>query len=363
VYWREVLRVLKPGGHALVFAAPRTVDLMGLALRIAGFEVRDCLAWINGQGFPKNHDVSKAIDKAAGATREVVGAGEYAARRVKHNGGLTTGAFSHEGHVITTPATPDAAKWAGFGTSLKPAVEPVILARKPLIGTVAANVLEHGTGAINVDGCRLHADDKSKFPAGVTSTTETTYGGGAGLYADRPRPDDPCPARRYPANVLLDEQAARELDEQTGHLHSAGPAQSAGRDTNGASSMFGIGLATGSQVRHGDAGGASRFFYCAKAPRKQRFIYCHTCGIVTPAASRKQHKGHDLHQHPTVKPLDVMRWLVRLITPPGGVVLDPFAGSGTTLVAARAEGFDTIGCELDPDSARVIIYRLQDTTT
>jgi site-specific DNA-methyltransferase (adenine-specific) len=347
VYWREVLRVLKPGGHALVFAAPRTVDLMGLALRISGFELRDCLAWINGQGFPKNHDVSKAIDKEAGAERVIVGkgtSGPEAGMQSLGPSGIRGGDFN-----ITTPATPDAAKWAGFGTALKPAVEPIILARKPLPGTVAETVLEHGTGAINVDGCRLPTADS--LGRAVSGWQAGGYVGGKTLK----NYDSTNQHRtgRYPANVLLDEQAARVLDEQSGNRPGA--------TSNSRVSGTGI-FSLGSQDKrpgHGDSGGASRFFYCSKAPGSQRFIYCETCDTVAEAAERAQHKGHALHQHPTVKPLDVMRWLVRLITPPYGLVLDPFAGSGTTLVAALQEGFQAIGCELDATSSRVILHRLE----
>ena len=336
--WREIHRVLKPGGHALVFAGSRTQDLMGLSLRLAGFEIRDSLAWLYGSGFPKSLDVSKAIDKAAGATREIVGPSPFAAR--KPHGTWTGEVYgdepSHaEGPSITAPATPAAQQWAGWGTALKPAHEPIIVARKPLTGTVAANVQSWGTGALNIDGTRVGNGGQLKWEkprdmgyhggtnAGPVAATENTAG-------------------RWPANVVLDEAAAGDLDAQSGPLHTQDPETRKSKSKKTGATGFG----TGRSVEYDDekGTGASRFFYVAKAPKKER-------PVVDGVA------------HPTVKPLALMRWLVRLVTPPSGVVLDPFAGSGTTLEAAVLEGFNAVGIEMTEEYLPLIQARLDRATS
>ena len=348
--WAECMRVLKPGGHMAVFAGARTQDLMGLSIRLAGFEIRDTLGWIYGSGFPKSMDVSKAIDKAAGEEREVIG------RRVRlgdkksygNNGANAFGGYADnsEGDPATAPATSEAQRWDGWGTALKPAIEPIILARKPLDGTVANNVLAHGVGGLNIDACRVAADDKAKFPVGVVSETGTVYGGGEGIYADRPRTEDRNPAGRFPANVLLDEHAAKEMDKQSGVLKTG--AWNGNRSTPKTDAVYGYREGGNENSRPADSGGASRFFpvfkYQAKAPKKER-----------PVIERED--GSKI-QHPTVKPVALMEWLVALITPPGGVVLDPFAGSGTTLQASINKGFQPIGVEQDADYIQLINKRL-----
>lgn len=318
----ECLRVLKPGGHIAAFGGTRTWHRLAVAIEDAGFEIRDNLAWICGSGFPKSLDVSKAIDKAAGAERDR----ELPQRRARPSDAIH-------------PTAPAAKRWQGWGTALKPAFEPIILARKPIRGTVASNVVEHGTGALNIDGCRVDATDKAKFPAGVVSTTGAVYGGGAGLHVDRPRGEDPNPAGRWPANVLLDPAAADELDRQSGVSVS-----SSGRNGNdAASATYGLNRKRNDVRGHDDEGGASRFFpifrYTAKAPGTERPT---VDGIV----------------HPTVKPLELMRWLVRLITPPGGTVLDPFAGTGTTAEAAIHEHKRAIVIEREPTYLPLIVARL-----
>ena len=347
--WKECMRVLKPGGHMAVFAGARTQDLMGLSIRLAGFEIRDTLGWIYGSGFPKSMDVSKAIDKAAGAEREVIGSKVTgnAKQRTSATGEFADG--NHGGQQVvdvTAPATSEAQRWDGWGTALKPAIEPIILARKPLDGTVANNVLAHGVGGLNIDACRVAADDKAKFPVGVVSETGTVYGGGEGIYADRPRTEDRNPAGRFPANVLLDEHAAEEMDKQSGWSKSP---ESTGRGAGGQNGKYSPIGAQGTVPAPGDSGGASRFFpvfkYQAKAPKKER-----------PVIERED--GTKV-QHPTVKPLKLMEWLVTLITPEGGTVLDPFAGTGTTLQAATNKGFNPIGIEADADYIQLIHKRLE----
>jgi DNA modification methylase len=364
--WKEALRVLKPGGHLLAFAGSRTVDLMGLAIRLAGFEIRDQLQWLYGSGMPKSLDVSKAIDAAAGAEREVVGtkAGLPGYSLAKSKGAAVYGkGIGGTGDpeaecAITAPATPEAAQWSGWGTGLSPSHEPIIMARKPLAGTVAANVLEHGTGAINVDGCRIEACGRPLrvVAGGVLSPEESGH-----LYGSRPsgsKAVGETDLGRWPANVVLDEAAADLLDAQTGDR----PGMSGGgvhrADYEGG--MFGGTDSTG--TARGDNGGPSRFFYCAKASRTERdmgltWFRVRSRGETTGRENDRPGTVHgragaggkygSRNTHPTVKPDDLMRWLVRLITPPGGVCLDPFAGSGTTGRACLLEGFRFIGCELN----------------
>ena len=300
----ECLRVLKPGGHLLAFGGTRTYHRLTSGIEDAGFEIRDSLHWIYGSGFPKSLDVSKAIDKAAGAEREVVGVSPYASLRGGNTGGefrQRTSSFDRDdrGTNITAPATDSAKEWAGYGTALKPAHEPIVLARKPLSGTVASNVLQYGTGALNVDGCRVRTSDTLSRNNGARPNGGTYNSGewqpgtfGTGDQA----------GGRWPANVLLDDVAAEMLDEQ------------------------------------------SRFFpvfrYTAKADANERPLVVN--GV----------------RHPTVKPLDLMRWLVRLVTPAGGTVLEPFAGSGTTVEACLLEGFGCVAIEREVDYLPLIRQRI-----
>lgn len=302
---RECLRVLKPGGHALVWALPRTSHWTATAVEDAGFEIRDVVMHLFGTGFPKSLDVSKAIDKASGAEREIVGAGRWAGREGDPSSTEEWRLRNERPRNETAPATDAARQWAGWGTALKPAAEHWILARKPLDGTVAANVLKHGTGALNIDGCRIAYQQ---------------------------------PTGRWPANVTLDEAAAAVLDEQSGTLTS-GSGKKNTRRVHG--STYGKPFAPNDVVSVGDTGGASRFFYVAKGSRAE-----------------KTHGGTVDNKHPTVKSIALMRWLVRLITPPGGLVLDPFAGSGTTGVAALAEGMRFMGMESDEQYAGVANARM-----
>lgn len=348
--WREVNRVLKPGGHLLAFAGSRTFDMMGLAIRLAGFEIRDGLSWLYGSGFPKSMDVSKAIDKAAGAEREVVG--EYrmpadsTAPGYQPSQGLGYGSGSEVsvGRPITAPATPAAVTWQGWGTALKPAWEPVIVARKPLIGTVAANVLEWGTGAVNVDVCRIGVTDAAyarnhSGDRGHAGTRTTEEEGATDLHAGGGSASD---LGRWPANVVLDEVAAGMLDEMTGDMKAAGKAS--GPTLTGASTSVARGQFNGVDDTpfYGDSGGASRFYYVAKPSKAERSAGLPPGGNV----------------HPTVKPVALMRWLVRLVTPPGGIVLDPFLGSGTTGIAAVEEGFGFVGLERSQDYVAIAHARL-----
>ena len=317
--WAECLRVLKPGGHLLAFAGTRTQHRMAVRIEDAGFEIRDMIAWVYGSGFPKSLDVSKAIDKAAGAEREVIGTRKSDGGRTSqpNTEGIDAGAPID----ITAPATEAARQWQGWGTALKPSMEPITVARKPLIGTVAANVLAHGTGALNIDGCRVAATDKTPAPVGVFVGSAI---GPTGLRGERDGSADSL--GRWPANLIHDGSS-----DVIAAFPVTGPSKA---------SMRGVGL-TGDDAKvygkgdpefntsrgHNDNGGsAARFFYAAKASKKDR---------------------GDGNGHPTVKPTDLMAYLCRLVTPPGGIVLDPFMGSGSTGKAAMREGFDFIGIEKD----------------
>ncbi len=335
-FWAEVLRVLKPGGHVVAFGGTRSYHRLACAIEDAGFEIRDQLAWVYGSGFPKSHDVAKGIYKAAGAERRVIAEGKAVKRMI-------TGADQHRdgwektGERVFVPtkteaSTAEAAAWEGWGTALKPAWEPIVLARKPLAGTVAETVLAHGCGALNIAGCRV----------GGVSTTRVKAGGPN----DFPHEDDAWQPRsvvvgsdlgRWPANILhdgSDEVLAAFPETKSGELlphHRKSGGGLGGSDT------FAIRDRTGETASvFGDSGSAARFFYSAKADAHDRIG----------------------SKHPTVKPVDLMQWLCRLVTPPGGVILDPFAGSGTTGEAAWREGFSAVLIEREADYQADIARRM-----
>jgi hypothetical protein len=351
--WEAVLRVLKPGGHLLAFGGTRTYHRMTCAIEDAGFDVRDCLQWIYGSGFPKSLDVSKAIDKAAGAERAVVGRYELPdvsdGRRGKGwecTNTTDAGMFGVSGQsLVTAPATSSAQQWQGWGTALKPAYEPIVLARKPLIGTVAANVQQHGTGAINVDGCRValtQYDHEEYIPnrVGYKDGIEHVQKGrsGAGFIGQPHDSQVIKPNGRWPANILHDgSEDVLALFPQTtsGALNQA--SVTASNRIYGQHSGY-----PDPNVYQPNTGSAARFFYCAKASRSER---------------------GDGNTHPTVKPLALMRYLVRLIAPPNGLVLDPFTGSGTTGIAAIREGMRFLGIEQSAEYAELAERRIREATT
>ena len=336
----EALRVLKPGGHLLAFGGTRTWHRLAVAIEDAGFEVRDSIAWMYGSGFPKSLDVSKAIDKAAGAKRQVVGssitgAAYTRAERRNADAGFESGQVVRD---ITAPATPAAQQWQGWGTALKPAFEPIVVARKPLDGTVAENVLRHGTGALNIDGSRIGAEQRIAAFTSLAPAHGNRLGAPGTAEARRGTQGEPKVYEgRWPANVILDESQAAELDRQSGVSVSTRATV-----TSKPGGVYGGGKGLPSHTgEYGfdDSGGASRFFYVPKAN-----------------ASERPRDGDTAH--PTVKPLDLMRYLVKLVTPPGATVLEPFAGSGTTLEACVVEGFHVIGIELTEDYLPLIVQRL-----
>lgn len=483
------LRVLKPGGHLLAFGGTRTWHRLAVAIEDAGFEMRDSLAWLYGSGFPKSHDVSKGIDKLAGAEREALGvAGRSGGGRSAMNDAPGHGRqrdYLQGEYYESAPATPEAAQWDGWGTALKPAFEPIVLARKPLAEkTVARNVLAHGTGAINVDACRI---DSGARPLIISKSEASTGILGDGLNGSSSGGE--TTQGRWPANVVLDEHAAAELDQQSGQQRD-GVAVNRNRDplADKQAAIYGT-YRNGDRpdVTYGSGGGASRFFYVARkdetCPPSLNSRPANTAGkntsrlspsadsarddaatsespagvkptgspstsgtptasrpsassgttetptladepspaqlhakptpslspasnalnpmptatmtttpnlltfdgfaapatssttpspqgagepgfgldsrfMYTAKAPRRERPNVDGVQHPTVKPLALMRWLVRLVTPPGGTVLDPFAGSGTTIEAALIEGFNPIGIEMTDEYLPLIQHRI-----
>jgi DNA modification methylase len=428
--WRECLRVLKPGGHLLSFGGSRTYHRMACAIEDAGFEIRDQIMWVYASGMPKSLDVSKAIDKAGGRAenwfgpwlrveRERIGmtstqlaemGGFY--KNVNHGGsvvnwelgyGLPSAsefnkvcellhapfarieelereiigqrkvnrglAFTSEGpdHLdVTLPATDAAKQWDGWGTALKPAHEPICVARKPIEGTVAANVLRWGTGAINIDGCRVEydseADRASATPQGKCTAKSGALAGGTQHDGERDEFERPEQKGRWPANLIHD-GSDEVLDAFPNAPGQQGDLKETGRDRPSSGRFGDMGPPRAHKARRDgepsadrryteegstnfaalpgqrrfDAGSAARFFYCAKTSKSER---------------------GEGNIHPTVKPIALMRYLCRLVTPPGGVILDPFTGSGSTGLAAMREGFDFIGIELNADYIKIANARI-----
>jgi len=349
-FWTAALRVAKPGAHLLAFGGTRTHHRLACAIEDAGWEIRDCLMWLYGTGFPKSLDVSKAIDKAAGAEREVVGVWKPTGNarpsdKSGHGAAVSNSseprAYKNVDLDITAPATDAAQQWAGWGTALKPAWEPIIMARKPLDGTVANNTLTHGCGGLNIDGCRIDLGDEydpSKVQRQRASGTANIKGAFGAESLVGKEVATYKPGGRWPANLILDEQAGAMLDEQAGGRPSRGGMAFSVRNIYGGQDSLSYANDDRREIGFGDTGGASRFFYCPKASKAER---------------------GEGNTHPTVKPIALMRYLCRLVTPPGGTVLDPFAGSGSTLLAAQAEGFAAIGIEIDEAYAEIARARLE----
>jgi DNA modification methylase len=439
-FWREAWRVAKPGAHLVAFGGTRTYHRLACAIEDAGWEIRDCLSWLYGSGFPKSLDVGKAMDKVNGETDrlhrftawmrttgltakqvnaatgtfmgshyltagsqpaiptpdlwatlrpliadvpawvdELVERIEAEREVVKHRtmtqgGGnalqIRTGERREVEANITAPATDLAKQWHGWGTALKPAWEPIILARKPLAGTVAANVAEYGTGAVNVDGCRIEGAPPSVPQPRFGSHTGQVYGfkAGEGRNGAMSRASG-----RWPANVVLDEAAAGMLDVQTGIQKSGVAGKRTGQNGVG---NWGYGAAESVWGGYGDSGGASRFFYTAKASRREREAGLEGMEERTFSAMSGRREADKMDEfktdndvterftrkasnhHPTVKPIALMRWLCRLVTPKGGLILDPFTGSGTTGCAAVLEGFRFVGIEREAEYVAIAERRI-----
>ena len=337
--WQECLRVLKPGGHLLAFGGTRTYHRMACAIEDAGFEIRDQIQWIYGSGFPKSYNISKGIDKKQGAEREVVG--EYKHPTAKN--GKRTGSkspFQAEdspldgSYQITTSTTNEAKQWDGWGTALKPANEPIVVARKPLSEkTVAENVLKWGTGGININDCRVGetgARNNGSKPREDGYAKNDIYG----KYKPTERVD--YNQGRFPANVILDEEAGKMMDEQSGERKAGGKVKGSEPSKTGQNGIYHIWERVENQPFN-DTGGASRFFYCAKASKKER---------------------GEGNNHPTVKPISLIKYLITLVTPPDGICLDPFEGSGTHSIACKELDFQYIGFELDEKYCQIAETRL-----
>lgn len=349
--YKECLRVLKPGAHGLVWAIPRTSHWTALALEKAGFEVRDIITHIFGSGFPKSLDVSKAIDKMAGAEREVTHTKIKSDIRGSTVNGEWIGLNKPDKERIeisyTAPATPEAKQWEGWGTALKPASEHWILVRKPLgESTVAKNVLKHGTGGLNIDASRIamqKGDTSSSLRPCRIRQDETDHKDAIFGSKNDSYKNDVLGASqgRFPANLVLSHNedcedectencAVQMLDKQSGDL--TGQPRSENKIYGSASNTLGT-----PRYHKGDTGGASRFFYCAKASKKDR--------------------GEE-NTHPTVKSTKLMEYLIKLITPPHGTILDPFMGSGSTGVAAKRLGFDFVGIEKEKEYFEIAERRI-----
>ena len=330
--WQEALRVLKPGGHLLAFSGSRTYHRMAVAIEDAGFEIRDQIMWVYGSGFPKSHNISKAIDKAAGAEREVVKTGfAYGISVGQEAQGYRPA--DYESKQLSNEAITDAAKqWDGWGTALKPAHEPIVLARKPLIGTVANNVLTWGVGGLNIDGSRVGNGTGETKTVNYPDIRGNNYNNASGSVEYTVTDQG-----RWPANVIHD--GSDEVSDLLGE--------------------------------------PARFFYCAKASKRDRnegldgFEAKETFALNAGGREKKTAQGDwddvtkrwisqpKANHHPTVKPTDLMRYLCRLVTPPQGVVLDPFMGSGSTGKAAVLEGFDFIGIDMTPEYVKIAEARIK----
>ena len=314
--WEQCLRVLKPGGHLLAFAGTRTQHRMAVRIEDAGFEIRDMIAWVYGSGFPKSLDVSKAIDKAANYER----ATEYKPNHKNGTFGKGMGGGKH-GAQSEPPITDAARQWSGWGTALKPALEPITMARKPLIGTVAENVLTHGTGAINVDGCRVGNESRWNPSAGhknlENKRTVTP------ISSHKEFDGREC-IGRWPANLIHDGSNEACLALKSG----------------------------------------ARFFYSAKTGKDDRNEGCESFEEKPAGGMQGRNDGSlgtitmSKNHHPTVKPTTLMAYLCRLVTPPGGTVLDPFMGSGSTGKAATVNGFRFVGIERDPAYHKIAMARI-----
>jgi site-specific DNA-methyltransferase (adenine-specific) len=441
IFWIEVFRVLKPGCHVLAFYGTRTYDWGVMAMRFAGFEVRDCIQWLYGSGFPKSHNISKALDKMEGAEREVIGKKERGSVEEAKERGVgflsdpanrnNTKQFGYGTELITAPSTDSAKQWDGWGTALKPANEPIVLARKPLEKglSIAENILKWGVGGINIDASRIGLTDKDNKDNGrVINRNIRESEDGWGMQDNKAdRVEVLSNQGRFPANIILthhedceckgtkkvkaikggnsgtignevygkfngeknndgcgfgDENGQEEvenwdchedcpiriLDEQSGVSKSSNTKRN--RNTLGS-----FGMPNDETPEYNDKGGASRFFYVAKASKSERnkgleeFDTKQTQGggggigdyeddVNSASGKYGSEKAPNKNFHPTVKPIKLMQYLVKLITPPNGIVLDPFCGSGTTGVACKLDGFQFVGLEQDPEYFRIAEARI-----
>lgn len=372
-FWKEVYRVLKPGGHVLSFGGTRTYHRMVVNMEDAGFEIRDQIMWIYGSGFPKSLNIGKAYDKKNGNEREVIGTkndfaldGKVRKPEVHKPMSETINSDQKYGYKQgwETPVDKGSSQYEGWGTALKPANEPICLARKPLSEkTIVDNVIKWGTGGINVDGCRIATDDMTDYENNTNRSNVKGHWGnsdGAEVVANE--------GGRFPANILFDETAAEMLDEQSGISKSTKGNMKGGFDSKVNTYVGGGGIIE-SERGFNDKGGASRFFYVAKVSKKERNLGLDGFEDKIMKQHIVQSEGRTdagknessiptKNYHPTLKPINLMTYLCRMITPPGGIVLDPFMGSGSTGIAALLEGFRFVGMELDEEYFKIAEARV-----
>lgn len=373
--WEECMRVLKPGGHLLAFAGSRTYHRMAVRVEDAGFEIRDQIMWLYGSGFPKSHNIGKAVDKLQGNQREVVG------ENPNHRETDALYELGFQGGKGDGTITRGNSEWEGWGTALKPAHEPIVMARKPFKGSVAQNVLEHGVGGLNIDGCRVEYEDtqnpatnpKYRLEGGYKTPEKGQESKGAVTFSSSN--NDINPSGRFPANIILDEEAGKILDQQSGILKSGYVAD---HHKTKDSSWFGAsGQYSKNSTQINDlVGGASRFFYCPKVSKKERNEGVEGKAKSTAFLSPDSRMDKDNYErvspgmerfktqpkvnfHPTVKPTDLMAYLIRLVTPKNGVVLDPFMGSGSTGKACAREGMRFVGIEMDEEYMEIAKQRVE----
>lgn len=353
-FWKEVLRVLKPGGHVLSFGGTRTYHRMVVNIEDAGFEIRDQIMWVYGSGFPKSLNIGKAIDKIEGNERVEVPS-------TRHTGRIDNSPYHAKGIIDTNPTnTKGQSEYEGWGTGLKPANEPIVLARKPLSEkTIAQNVLYWGTGGINIDGCRIGyaEDDKTKNIVNYNYNLKDKKSGTMfHNYDDDTKSETSHKEKmmvfnnegRFPANFIIDEEASILLDEQSGDSKSQGGKGEKSLGTLGKNGIYNKGWGKDENADglggYGDTGGASRFFYVPKVSKKERNL-----GV----------EELNKNIHPTVKPINLLTYLVRMVTPPNGIVMDCYMGSGSVGISARLEGFQFIGMEMDEEYFNIAEARIK----
>jgi len=352
--WREAYRVLKPGGHLLAFSGSRTYHRMAVAIEDAGFEIRDQIMWVYGSGFPKSMAIDKQLDKHLGVEREVVGRNPNSRENSTKDNTLFESGTVGKTDYITKPSSEEAKKWEGWGTALKPAHEPIVLARKPLEGTVVNNILKHGVGGINIDDSRVPGEEipinKLEMWSGFGEKVKPEY------------EQEMNNKGRFPANLIHD--GSEEVTEL--FPRAKGGAYPAKRG-KAVATTFASGQETEGGFRAmGDDGSAARFFYCAKANKRDRNDGLDGFEVKRPDTRTKTGMGTfdekgvaaQSNHHPTVKPIALMQYLVRLITPPTGIVLDPFMGSGSTGKACMYEGFSFIGIDQSEEYVKISQARI-----
>ena len=354
--WREALRVIKPGGHLIAFSGSRTYHRMAVAIEDAGFEIRDQIMWVYGSGFPKSHNISKGLDKQEGIWRGR--AGEPIDDDTKRSFGQ-----HYEQTPMEPPSTPAAKQWDGWGTALKPAHEPMVLARKPLIGTVANNVLTWGTGGLNIDASRIGSE------GGTARDGKADKPNDSGWENMRGHGIAELNTGRWPANFIHDgsDEVVALFPQGGASGKASGPTLTGESTSNSRGKFNGV----EDSPFYGDSGSAARFFYCAKASKRDRNegldgFEVKITNEITPPGTKGSNSpragagrgGATANHHPTVKPTTLMQYLVRLVTPPNGTVLDPFMGSGSTGKACAYEGFDFIGIDQSAEYVEIAKARI-----